>query len=134
MRLTRIVLTGLFALSTVVFGQDEQDLDKWMKQTKDLASSLRKNMESKAADAVAKDAKALEDIFKQVETFFAKRQTADAVKSSQDSHAAAHDLYAAATSGNADAMVTSSKALMGQCKTCHDAHREKTADGGYKLK
>jgi cytochrome c556 len=132
----RIALTlcSLLATFAVVAHADEADLKTAMKTAGGTSGKLRKGIEAKAFADVAKDAATLQGAFKQMEDYFAAAGTADAVKWSQDGGAAAGELAKAAAAENADGVTTSLKAAGATCGACHTAHREKLADGSYKIK
>ena len=113
---------------------DDQEFVGWMKKTGGTVGKLRKEVEAKAYPDVAKDATALAEIFKNVEDYFAKSHTDDAVVMSQSAQAVAKQLATAAASGDADAVASTLKGVQASCAGCHTAHREKLAEGGYKIK
>jgi cytochrome c556 len=132
-RTAAMVLCLATTLATVAMA-DDQEFQGWMKKTGGTVGKLRKEVEAKAYPDVAKDATTLAEIFKDVEVYFAKSHTDDAVAMSQSAQAVAKQLASAATSGDADAVASSMKAVMGSCAGCHTAHREKLPEGGYKIK
>lgn len=138
MKLMKLSLVLLFAVFTAVAAtpriQDEQDYSSVMKSVQATVGSLRKNLEAKAAEDVAKDAGKLEEAFKKSEEFWAKRKTEDAIKWSQQAQAAAKEVGAAAKGGDLEKAAASMRGVMGSCAGCHGAHREKLPEGGYKIK
>ena len=121
------------ALATMALA-DDAEFQGWMKKTGGTVGKLRKEVEAKAYSDVATDANALAEVFKSVEGYFAKSHTDDAVTMSQASQAAAKKLAEAASAGNADETAAALKAVQGSCGGCHNAHREKLPEGGYKIK
>ena len=137
MKLMKILLALVFAVVTAFAstpGAQEEEHAGWMKTAQATAGKLRTNIGNKAAEDVAKDAAAMEEVFKKCEEFWKKRNTEDAVKWSQQSQTSAKEIADAAKSGDMEKASTSLRSLMGNCSACHTAHREKLAEGGYKIK
>lgn len=76
----------------------------------------------------------MEDVFKKCEEFWTKRNTEDAIKWSQQAQTAAKEIVDAAKGSDLEKAAASLKSLMGNCSACHNAHRERLAGGGYKIK
>src|SRR5262245_55975195 len=137
MKLMKLLLVLLFAVLTV-FAAPRAQVDEehvgWMKTIQATTGSLRKNIEGKAADDIAKDASKIEEVFKKSEEFWTKRNTEDAVKWSKQAQAAAKEIADAAKGGDMEKATASFRSLMGNCSACHGAHRERLPEGGYKIK
>lgn len=132
---TAITLLCLAAgLVTVANADDQSDFVAWMKTTGAAMGKMKKGIDAKEFDGVAKQAGELGGIFKNVEAYFAKTHTEDAVKSAQGAAAASEKLMAAAKAGDADAAAAGLKGVQATCGGCHSAHREKLPEGGYKIK
>lgn len=130
---TRAFVFGLFCC-LVLAAQDEAEFPKWMKATGGAMGNLRK-MESKTGDEAVANAQKVATVYEQMEGYWAKRpDAADAVKLSQDGKTAALELVAAAKANDAEKAGAAFRTVSGTCKGCHDAHREKAADGSYKIK
>jgi cytochrome c556 len=107
---------------------------KNMKDTNAASQSLRKNVEAKDYDAVAKDAATLKGLFSSTEEFWTKRNADDAVTAAKAGVKSATDLETAAKAKDAAAVADAAKAVNATCKTCHDAHRERLPDGTSEIK
>jgi cytochrome c556 len=107
---------------------------KNMKDTNAANSSVRKNVEAKDYDAVAKDAATLKELFSSTEEFWTKRNADDAVAAAKAAVKSATDLETAAKAKDATAVADAAKAVNASCKTCHDAHRERLPDGTSEIK
>ena len=107
---------------------------KNMKDTNAASAELRKSVDTKDYDAVAKHASTLKTLFENTEEFWAKRKMDDAVELAKSGGKAAGELETAAKSKNEEAVTTAAKTLNGTCKTCHDAHRERLPDGTSEIK
>ncbi len=116
------------------WAQDEDAYKSLMKATPPAVGGVRKNLEAKSMDAVVEDAKKLEHIFGESAEFWTKKGGADAVGWSKDAQAAASKVASAAAAGDAEGAAAAFKGVTGSCKGCHEAHREKLADGSYKIK
>ncbi len=104
-----------------------------MKATGGATDTLRK-MEKKTGPEAVRAAERLGGIYEQMLPFWRQRNAADAVKISEAGKAAAVELASAANGGDAEKADAAFKALGGTCKSCHEAHREKLADGKYFIK
>jgi cytochrome c556 len=107
---------------------------KNMKETNAAAQSLRKDVEAKNYEAVAKDAATLKTLFSSTEEFWAKRNADDAIAAAKAGSKAAGDLETAAKAKNDAGVADAAKAVQATCKTCHDAHRERLPDGTSEIK
>jgi cytochrome c556 len=132
MKKTLVVVS--LGLASLCWAQGEQELQPIMKNVAATSGKARKDVEAKAGPDVAKDAQQLQEIYKQIGAFFTARKMDDAVKIAHDAEASAKDLAAAATAGDAEKMDAAMKAVGGSCGSCHMAHRDKAADGSYKIK
>jgi len=124
----------LIAFGTAAFAQDAADYQNWMKTAGATAGSLRKNLEAKNADAAGADAKKLADVFRQVHDFWHKKGVEDAMMAAMDASAKFKEVGELASSAKFDDATAELKKAMSTCGTCHAAHREKAADGSWKLK
>jgi len=132
----RILTLSLLTLSFASSGlaQDQDEYAGWMKSIAQTMGSMRKNFEAKQAQEAAKDAEKVAGLFKQVEAFYAKANTEDAVKWANTAQTVATETAAAANAGDLEKAGVSAKQIGGTCGPCHTAHREKQADGSYKMK
>ena len=94
--------------------------------------SLKKAADAKAGSDATAAAKQLDTVFAEVATYWSKRSADDAVKYSEDARAAANEI-ATAVGSSGDTSAGFAK-LGATCKGCHAGHREKAADGSYKIK
>ena len=133
MRIRPLSLATL-ALASTSFGQDEAEYAKWMKSIAGTMGSMRKHFEAKEAPDAAKDAEKVSSLFKDVEAYYAKSNTEDAVKLAHNAQLAANEVAEHAKSGDLEKAGESAKKIGATCGPCHSAHREKQADGTYKMK
>lgn len=130
-----LLLTAcLTALTITVLAQDEADYQKWMKSIGPISGSLRKNLEAKNGEAASADAKKLQDVFEQVHGFWQKKSVDDAAKLAADARDGFGEVAAQASAGKFDDASATLKKASATCGGCHMAHREKAADGSWKIK
>jgi cytochrome c556 len=130
MRLIPISL--LLALSVVSFAQDDE-FTNGMKASKAAMDSMSK-LEKKTGPVVVSAAEKLGGVYENMIPFWRQRNAADAVKWSEDGKALAALLASSANSGDEMKAAETAKALGGTCKPCHDAYRERTPEGKYRIK
>jgi cytochrome c556 len=99
-----------------------------------VSKDFKTNFEGKNGAALEKDAATAAAAYKQMASFWKTRKADDAAKWSEDSATAATAMATAAKAGNWDGVKTHWNAVSKNCKGCHDTHREKLPDGGYKIK
>lgn len=122
----------LVALSLALPAVDDAEFVSWMKAT-DTAAKALKDMEQKTGPAATGNAERLELIYENMIGFWRRHNAREAVKWSEEGKAAAARLAAAARFGDADKADASLKSLSGTCRSCHDAHRERIAEGKFRI-
>ena len=113
---------------------DEKAFQKLMKEVGDTSKRFKKNQDEKNGAQMTKDAARLAEVYKQTAGFWKNRKVNDAEKWSQEAEAAATATASAAKAEDWDKVKTHLQGLMKNCKSCHDAHREKLDDGSYRIK
>ena len=98
------------------------------------SGSLRKNLDAKNGEAAASEAKKLEEAFDQVHGYWHKKNTEDAMKFAMDARDGFKEVAQQASAGKFDEATTSLKKASANCAACHAAHRERAADGSWKMK
>ena len=132
-------LLALAAASVLAIGvmANEKPSEAYVKSMKDMnvtSQSMRKGVEAKDYEALAKDAATLKALFTSTEEFWTPRKADDAIAAAKTGVKAATDLEAAAKAKNDEGVATASKAINATCKTCHDGHRERLPDGTSEIK
>jgi hypothetical protein len=129
-----LVAIGLAVVPSAQAPMSEEDYDKAMKAVGATVGSMRKDLEAKAADALAADARKMIDLQKGNLAFWTARKAQDATEwaTAAVNHASA--VEKAASAKNLEAAAESVKMLMGTCAQCHGTYRDKAADGTYILK
>jgi cytochrome c556 len=104
-----------------------------MKTTKTATDDLKK-MEQKTGEQAVRRAERLGTVYESMIGYWRQRNAHDAVKWSEEGKAASMQLASAAYSGDAEKAKAALDAVNNGCKSCHDAHREKVAEGKYRIK
>lgn len=135
MKKAAISITGCAVLlAGIVFAQDHEEFQGWMKSTASNFAGVRKSVEAKQASETAATADKMAAIFEHVQAHFEEHHMTDGVTFAKTGHDAAKELAAAANAGDWDKASAAVKTLGGACQGCHAAHREKLPDGSYKMK
>ncbi len=132
--LIALCATAVLGLTVYAGEKPPESYVKNMKDTNAASRSLKDNVDAKNWDAAATDAAKLKTLFEETTSFWQKRNAEDAVTAAKAGSTAAADLEKAAKAKNEQGVVAAQKALTGTCKTCHDAHRERLADGSSEIK
>lgn len=130
MRIFSVVLLALAAMLSLA-AQENPEFVAWMKATKASMDSFK---EAKTGPKAMASAEKLGSVYENMTGFWRQRNAADAVKISEDGKAAAAMLASAAHAEDMEKADAALKTLGGTCKACHDAHREKNAEGKYQIK
>lgn len=128
-----LLTVGLTALAVTVVAQGEAEYQTWMKTVGATSGSLRKNLTAKDAAAASADAKKLQDVFVKVHDYWHPKSD-DAMMSAADASAGFRDVAALASAGKFDEASAALQKASATCGACHAAHREKAADGSWKIK
>lgn len=112
---------------------DEAKYRENMKQIGPTCSGLGKKIAAKDESASA-DAKKLAGWFEEVHNFWKEKKAGDAMAFSITASDQFKLIARETASGNWDAAGESFKRATATCAGCHQAHREKAADGSWKIK
>ncbi len=130
-----LLMTTCFAvLGMTVVAQDDAEYQGWMKAAGATSGSLRKNLEARNGDAAAADAKKLQEIFGHVHSYWNDKHVEDAMKFAMAASAGFGEAADQSAAGKFDEAAATLKTTSGNCGGCHNAHREKAADGSWKIK
>jgi cytochrome c556 len=130
MKSTFLALSLLFA---VTLSAQDDEFVSGMKTTKAAMDALQKMEKKTGPQAVAAGEK-LGSVYENMIPFWRQRMAADAVKWSEEGKSAAVMFASAASADDGEKAAAALKTIGGTCKSCHDAHREKTPEGKYKIK
>ena len=134
MKASVILVGGLLLLSLAVWAQDDAQYQTWMKSNNPNVASLRMNLAAKSGDAAAADAKKLQDTFAQVHAYWQKKNVSDATQFAMDAENGFKEVGQLAAAGKFDEAGAALMKTQANCAGCHMAHREKAADGSWKIK
>jgi mono/diheme cytochrome c family protein len=104
-----------------------------MKAIGAISGSLHKNLDAKNGNGASADAARLEELFGKVHEYWLTKSP-DAMKFAMDSQAGYREIAAKASAGNFTEALATFKTVSANCGGCHAAHREKAADGTWKIK
>jgi cytochrome c556 len=116
------------------WSQSDADYRTWMKTIGATCGSLKKNLDAKNGEAAAADARKLHSAFADVHDFFQKKHSEDAMKFAMAASEGFDKIAAQASAGKFDEASATFKETTANCGSCHSAHREKAADGSFKIK
>jgi hypothetical protein len=133
MKKIMIVVAGVLALSTIALAQDD-DFKGWMKTIGGSTGGVKKSLEAQNFEGAVTDARKLEGAFKDVAAYWEAKKDGNATELARTGQDAAAKVVAAASIKDSEQATMGLKMIQGTCKGCHEAHREKTADGSYKIK
>lgn len=132
--LLAIAAASVLAIGVMANEKPSEAYVKSMKDTNVAAQSLRKSVEAKDYDAIARDAAKLKALFSGTEEFWTTRKAEDAITAATAGVKASTELEAAARAKNDEGVAAAAKAVNATCKTCHDGHRERLPDGTSEIK
>ena len=122
-----IVSAGLFAGASM-FAQN-RPYTQLMKEIGPTFASLKKNLDSNAADGAVQDAEKLQGLFKETEAFWAQFNTKDAVDHAKNAQKAFAEISAKAKNNDIKAAQKAYGTIGSICGDCHFSHREDTGKG-----
>jgi cytochrome c556 len=128
------------ALSLAVVGNamaaigSEADYAAAMKEVGSTNGTLGKAITSGAAEDAAKASARLEALFKDVQAYWTAKKVDDATTAATSAVAAAQAISKAVAAKDMTAAGEARTKLGATCMSCHTAHREKTPEGGWKMK
>ena len=133
MKVNSLALLLLLVPGSAVVAEEYPEFVSMMKMTNQAMSALSK-MEAKTGPRAAGTAERLGSVYEEMIPFWRQRNAAAAVKISEEGKAAAAELASAAFAGDAEKAEAAFKTIGATCKTCHEARREKVAEGKYRIK
>lgn len=122
----------LFVLAAcAALPQEHTEFVTWMKIVNASANSLR---EKPTGPEAVGSAERIGAVYENMIGFWRQRNALDAIKLSEEGKLGAAMLANAISAGDTEKTAAALKTVTGTCKTCHDAHRERVAEGKYKIK
>ncbi len=139
-RMLTFVIPLSFALAVSLAAQapakiaTEADYAATMKEVGQNAGVMTKSIKGDMPDEAAKAAARLEALFKNVHAYWTDKKVADATAAAQTAITGLQGVQKALAAKDMAAAETARATVASQCMTCHTAHREKTPEGGWKMK
>jgi hypothetical protein len=129
-----LLIAACLTLCMAAWGQDEGEFHNWMKAAAATCGSLNKNLKAGSGEAAAADAHKLHDEFDEMHGFWEKKHMDDAAKFALQARDGLGKIAEQASAGKLDDASATFKETTANCGGCHSAHREKAADGSFKIK
>jgi hypothetical protein len=121
------------AAGFAVVAQEDTDFIAGMKSVGTASDNLKK-MEQKTGRQAVRSAERIAVVYENMIGYWRQRNASDAVKASTEGKAAALQLSTAAYAADNEKANAALTALGATCRSCHEAHREKIAEGKYRIK
>ena len=132
---TLLCIGSLLVLSLTVYALDEAaQYQQWMKAVGAACGGVKKGINASDPKVVADNAKQLQELFAKVQSYWTNNKCDDAVTSAKEATAAFNTTSELAVAGKWDEAAASFKKATANCGNCHTGHREKAADGTFKIK
>jgi cytochrome c556 len=112
----------------------EADYAATMKEVGQNAGVMTKGIKGDMPEEAAKAAARLEVLFKNVHAYWVEKKVADATAAAQAAITGLQGVQKALATKDMAAAETARATVASQCMTCHTAHREKTPEGGWRMK
>ena len=139
-RVLSFVIPISFALAVSMAAQapakiaSEADYAATMKEVGQNAGVMTKGIKGDMPDEATKAAARLEMLFKSVHAYWSEKKVADATTAAQTVLTNLPAVQKALAAKDMAAAETARATVAAQCMECHKAHREKTPEGGWKMK
>jgi cytochrome c556 len=133
-----VVFAFVFAVSLAAQAPakigSEADYAATMKEIGSLNGALTKAIKGGDAAEASKAVPRLEVLFKSVHAYWADKKVADATTAAMTAVTSLGEISKALAAKDMAAAETARGNLAAQCMGCHKEHREKTPEGGWKMK
>jgi len=129
-----VLIAICLLVAVVAWGQDEGEYRTWMQTAGGTVGSLKKNLDAKNGPAAAADARKLQEVFNHVHEFWQTKNSEDAMKFAMGASEGFGKIAGQASAGKFDEASAAFKEATANCGGCHSAHREKAADGSFRIK
>jgi cytochrome c556 len=139
-RVLAFVIPISFALAVSLAAQapakiaSEADYAATMKEVGQNSGVMTKSIKGDMPDEAAKAATRLEELFKNVQAYWSEKKVTDATTFAQTAITNLQAVQKALKAKDMAAAETARATVAAQCMGCHTAHREKTPEGGWKMK
>lgn len=129
-----LFIAACLVVAVAAWSQEEQEYQKWMQTAGSTVGSLKKNLDAKNGGAATEEAQKLQGVFDQVHAFWMKKHVDDGMKFAMRARGGFEKIALQASAGEFDEATATFKETTANCGGCHSAHREKAADGSFRVK
>lgn len=132
-----VVVIGMCATLSFVLAVQAQAPREYTDIMKDVGrqfQALVRGLDGQDTTQVSADARKMGALFKETHEFWARRKSQDAMGWASTNEKLSNDMAAAASSGKWDDAGKLSETISKNCKSCHDAYRERGPDGKFRIK
>ncbi len=127
------IVAGGPAIAAAQEALTEETYGPTMSEIRLIVGDAELHVDARYWPELGEDLDKLFPMFRQIEAFWAARGNDDAVAKALVTIEALREIGAAGVAMEQGRARTGIRALRGTCQSCHDAHREETADG-YRIK
>jgi mono/diheme cytochrome c family protein len=113
---------------------DFAEYQGWMKSNAATVADLNKNLTAKDGAAAHTDVRKLQENLAMVMAYWQSRNISDAVRFALDGTYGLAQVDVLVSQGKFDDAAAALKTAQTNCAGCHMAHRDKAADGSFKIK
>jgi mono/diheme cytochrome c family protein len=130
-----LALCTLF-MGAVLWAQSDDfaEYQGWMKSNAATAADLSKNLTAKEGAAAHTDVRKLQENLAMVMAYWQSRNVNDGVRFALDATYGLAQVDVLVSQGKFEDAAAALKTAQGSCGNCHMAHRDKAADGSFKIK
>ena len=129
-----LLIAACLTLCVAAWSQDASEHQKWMQTAGATCGSLGKNLKAGNAEAAAADARKLHDVFDHVHGFWVAKHSDDGETFAKNARDGFGKIAEQASANKIDDASATFKETTANCGGCHGAHRDKAADGSFKIK
>lgn len=128
------VLVCTLLIGVAVWGQTGDEYQAIMKSNAAMVADLTKNLMAKNASGAIMDTNTLQENMSKTMIYWQIRKVSDALKFASDSREGFSGVAILVNQGKFDEAAAAAKMVQANCGGCHMAHRDKQADGSFKIK
>jgi hypothetical protein len=123
-------------MGAVLWAQSDDfaEYQGWMKSNAATVADLNKNLTAKNAAAAHTDVRKLQENLAMVMAYWQSRNVTDGVRFALDATYGLAQVDVLVSQGKLDDAAAALKTAQNSCGSCHMAHRDKAADGSFKIK
>jgi hypothetical protein len=125
---------ALLVSAALAADDDFAEYQSWMKSNNDALADLNKNLTAKNATGAQTDVRALQENLAKAMVYWQIRNVNDAVRFALDGTYGLAQVGVLVNQGKFEDASAALKPVQATCAGCHMAHRDKAADGSFKIK